>query len=136
MSEQELNVDSFILLVEDNMYFREVLHELLTLGGYQVISVANGTDALHFLGRHATKPALIVSDYYMRGMDGCEFLGNIRRDPRWHEIPFVFLSAMQMIEQHCAKEQIKADGYLAKPFTMRELLSLVEQMTHRADNGS
>lgn len=111
-----------ILVVEDDDDIRDSLKELLEEEGYQVDTAANGEQALNRLRGEA--PQLILLDLMMPVMDGWEFAERIRGRPDWAQIPVIVLSADRNIGDKARK--LGAVGYLAKPFELSELLSLVQ----------
>ncbi len=116
-----------ILAVEDEENLLLGLQELLEIASEKyaltVLTAANGQEGLEVLSRH--KPDLIISDIMMPVMDGFGFLDNVRRNPEWVHIPFIFLTAKgerQDIHRGLSKG---VEIYLTKPYDSDELLRLV-----------
>ncbi|MEN9869173.1 MAG: hypothetical protein RLZZ171_156, partial [Cyanobacteriota bacterium] len=80
-----------ILIVDDDLTLRKILHNSLEQRGYQVVSVGSGKDALALFSQDV--PDIIVSDVSMPEMDGFEFCRQLRSQPSGKLIPFIFLSA-------------------------------------------
>lgn len=79
-----------IMIVDDEVAVLNLLREVLQSHGYDVISATNGRDALERL-KHVTVN-LLISDIYMPMMDGIRLHEEIRKDPRWQSLPFLFIS--------------------------------------------
>lgn len=112
-----------ILVVEDEAHIRDEVMDWLTFEGYEVIGAENGREALNILGQ--SEPDLIISDIRMPEMDGYELLLEIRSDPHWLHIPFIFLTASAERDSVRRGMDTGADDYLTKPFTHAEVLHAV-----------
>jgi two-component system sensor histidine kinase/response regulator len=119
-----------ILVVEDNDIMLDGIRDILEMADYQVIVALDGQEALDLLNRHS--PDLIVSDIMMPRMDGYQFFSAVRANPKWLNIPFIFLTAKdQRVDVRLGK-QLGADDYLTKPFEPEDLLVAVEAKLERA----
>jgi len=110
-----------ILIVEDEYGAAEVLQLLLEAHGYRVTSASNGKAALDTLG--GERPSVILSDFMMPFMNGAELGMAIRQNPALAEIPFLFISGTN--EEVVQKSFGDYDGFLAKPYDVDTLLSIV-----------
>ena len=110
-----------ILLVDDDSGIRESVVECLVSEGYAVDAVANGADALAWLGREP-RPDLVVLDLVMPVMNGAELLGRIRADARIADLPVVLMTAAM---PSSALPMPEADAVLSKPFELDALLETV-----------
>ncbi len=81
-----------VLLVDDRLFFRDMLAPLLTAAGYHVTTAASGRDALFLLSKGATFHA-IVTDTDMPEMDGYTLAREVRRDGRNDSLPIIALAA-------------------------------------------
>jgi CheY-like chemotaxis protein len=114
-----------ILVVEDDPSIADVLEMALTDEGFEVVHVADGAAALAEAMR--TPPTLILLDMRMPVMDGPQFAAAYRQSPPPHA-PIVVLTASR--DAVSAAEEVEADGVLAKPFDLDDLLALIdEQLT-------
>jgi CheY-like chemotaxis protein len=85
---------------------------------------SNGQEALELLEKN--KPHAILLDLMMPVMDGWQFVAEL--DARgWRHSPLLILSADRAVQGHAVK--LRADGHLAKPFDLEELLGKVQQLT-------
>ena len=85
-----------VLLIEDDPDTRELTRRLLEGHGMTVSEAENGQVALQRL--EETTPCLVILDLMMPVMDGFEFVSELRRDPRWEELPVVVVTARQLDE--------------------------------------
>ena len=111
-----------VLVVDDDPDLRVMLCAILEAEGYTVDSAADGLEALAQL--QARQPHVIVADLQMPRMTGQELLGQLRQLPV--HIPVVFMTAGLRAELEA--EQHGADGFLAKPFELDDLLQLVARL--------
>ncbi|HEX5460089.1 MAG TPA: response regulator [Steroidobacteraceae bacterium] len=123
-----------ILFVEDEPMLREHLAEALS-EEYCVDTAGTGKEALTVVLR--AKPDLVVTDIVMPEMDGVELLKTLRSVPSTQAIPVLLLSGRAPEEQRVEGFRSGADGYLAKPYSERELRALIGSMIqsahHRAE---
>ncbi|OHD17711.1 MAG: hypothetical protein A2Y34_00100 [Spirochaetes bacterium GWC1_27_15] len=117
---------SNILIVEDNI---DLLVYLKTNfeKEYNVFIAKNGKEALEKL-KTIDKPDLIISDVTMDEMTGIEFLEEISKSDRFKDIPFIFLSALDSIDEKIKGFSNGAVDYILKPFSIKELLAKVSSI--------
>ncbi|CAA7616177.1 Chemotaxis protein histidine kinase and related kinase [Candidatus Terasakiella magnetica] len=102
-----------ILLVDDSPFFRNLLTPLLSVAGYEVISVESADRALA-LREQGNEFDVIVSDIEMPGMSGFEFASAVRSDARWGLIPMVALSSHATEKDFERGRQVGFNDYIAK----------------------
>jgi CheY-like chemotaxis protein len=110
-----------VLVVDDDASIRESVEFALSIEGYDVCAVADGSAALAIL--QEWQPSVILLDMKMPGTDGWAFAAAYRARPRPHP-PVIVLSAAANAGEWAA--QIGADAFLGKPFTLNALLTPVE----------
>jgi signal transduction histidine kinase len=120
-----------ILFVEDEVTLREHLAEQLS-DEYVVDTAGNGNEALLAVMR--AKPALVVSDIVMPDMDGVELLKTLRASPGTRGIPVLLISGRAADAYRIEGFEQGADGFLAKPYTERELRALIGAMLRSAQS--
>ncbi len=121
-----------LLLVEDDVNILNGLRDILKLDHYDVLLAENGVEALKILRQQGDQlPDLIVSDIMMPMMDGLEFLKNVRREPEWVKIPFIFITAKGERSDIQQGKLLGVDDYLVKPFDADELLIAVSSKLKR-----
>jgi len=118
-----------ILFVEDEVTVRDHLAQKLS-DEYVVDTADNGNEALLAVIR--AKPALVVSDIVMPDMDGVELLKTLRDSPGTRAIPVLLISGRAADEYRIEGFDKGADGFLAKPYTERELRALIGSMLRAA----
>ena len=115
-----------ILVVEDEIALQETLAYNLKKQGYEVFTTANGNEALD-LAREI-EPDLIVLDIMLPGIDGFEVCRILRKEMI---MPVIMLTARDDEIDRVVGLEVGADDYLAKPFSMRELLARVKAQLRR-----
>jgi two-component system, chemotaxis family, chemotaxis protein CheY len=117
-----------ILVVDDDPSIRTIVSEILAGEGYPVETAADGAEALRVL--QDLQPALVLLDMRMPVLDGWGFARAVRE--RGIALPILVMTAAQNARRWA--EEIGADGYLAKPFDLTDLLDAVERL-HPHTNG-
>jgi len=115
--------DEPILVVDDDPSIRQTVSDLLDLEGYRVITAANGVEALALLDRTAAR--LVLLDMRMPIMDGWGFAHAVAE--RGIKVPILVMTAAD--NARAWAEEINADGYVAKPFNLNELVAAVQHLT-------
>ncbi|HEX4948830.1 MAG TPA: ATP-binding protein [Blastocatellia bacterium] len=113
-----------ILLADDNADMRDYVRRLLGEKGYEVITVADGEEALETARLQTVD--LVLTDVMMPKLDGFGLLKALRGDERTAALPVILLSARAGEESRVEGLKAGADDYLIKPFSARELLARVE----------
>jgi PAS domain S-box-containing protein len=112
-----------IVVADDNADLRAYILRLLSDGGYEVLTVADGEAALaEIRGR---RPDLLISDVMMPRLDGYALLREVRGDTALRDLPVIMLSARAGEEATVEGLEAGSDDYLTKPFSARELLARV-----------
>ena len=118
---------SKILVVDDEPEMLALLNDWLEEDGHDVTTASNGWDALEiFIDR---KPALMITDLRMPGMDGFQLIRRIREISNTHVIA---LTSMGSEEHTVMGFDLGADEYLVKPVSKRVFLARVRSMLRRA----
>lgn len=112
----------YILLVDDNDDFRESLALLFEMNGYDVVTAANGKQALRRL-RSPCRPAVVITDLMMPELDGWRLRQTMLDDPALASVPVIVLSASAVDE---AKGSPPVVDNLRKPVDFNRLRSIVE----------
>ncbi len=114
-----------VLVVDDQPLLRDVQVLLLRDAGYVAIALAGAREALACLAD--LRPDLIVLDLSMPGMDGYEFLRELRADEIWGDLPVIVATGLTPEEMQPLDEPV-----LAKPFSDVALLSSVRRLIGEA----
>ena len=115
-----------VLIVEDDHRSRKLLQDMLSAHGFDANVAVSAEDGIR-LAREL-RPALVLMDLRLPGMDGFEAMESLRQDPVTREIPVVAVTASAMPQD---RDRIMASGfcaYVPKPVRIRELLSLVRRL--------
>lgn len=115
-----------ILIVEDEIKSADYLKKGLSDSGYQVEISHDGLDGL-FIAQSGEFDLLIL-DVMLPGLDGWSF---IRRFRERSQIPVLFLTARDSVEDRVKGLELGADDYLIKPFSYAELLARVRTLLRR-----
>ena len=115
-----------ILVVDDDTEILEMLQRGFQFEGYDVMTAANGQDALTIFREKA--PDLVVLDVMMPGMDGLEVAREIRT---MRDTPVLMLTAKDQVADRIAGLDSGADDYIVKPFAFDELLARVRANLRR-----
>lgn len=109
-----------ILIAEDDPSFRRLLADKLTMWDYEVVSVANGKDALLIL-QSADAPRLAILDWRMPEMSGIDVCRSVRETVREPYTYILLLTSQQQDEDLVTGMEAGADDYITKPFKHNEL---------------
>jgi two-component system cell cycle response regulator len=112
-----------VLVIEDHPDQRDLLAIVLKREGYQVITAANGLEALEKLENENVQIAL--SDIMMPKMDGFELIKRIRANPALKSIYLILITARIQEGDRVRGLDLGADDYITKPFSFSELLARV-----------
>lgn len=116
-----------VLVAEDDRFTRDGLTELLEGEGYQVVSASDGDEAIRVFRRE--KPDFICLDIMMPGQSGFEACRTIRAASS--DIPIIFISAKAEEFDRLVGFEVGADDFIAKPFSVREVLARVRAVARR-----
>ncbi|MGB2840913.1 MAG: response regulator [Halobacteriota archaeon] len=121
-----------VLIVEDAAYMREMLAEMLEQEkeSYEVVGFAvNGKEAVEKYKE--LKPDLVTMDLAMEVMDGIQAIREIKKyDPN---ALIIAITALGTPEQEKAALDAGADGYLWKPFSIKNLFEALEKLLRKSE---
>ena len=118
-----------IMVVDDDEIVARTIERTLRAGGFQVVVVHSGVEALRAARRNP--PDLMVLDVLMPGLDGYEVCRQVRQDPLLRDLPVLFLTAKGKEEDRITGLQAGADDYIGKPFNLDELYLRVRAILRR-----
>jgi adenylate cyclase len=113
-----------VLVADDHADNRRLLHDLLSMREYSVVTASDGEEALTAAQDHA--PDLIILDVDMPRMDGFEVMKHLKANPLLTHIPILMLTARVQVKDRVEGLQLGAEDYITKPFNARELLARVD----------
>src|SRR5678815_1198880 len=117
--------DCRVLLVDDAKANLDILVEGLK-SDHKLSLALNGEMALQAAAR--TSPDLVLLDIVMPGMDGYEVCRRLRQTPETAEVPIMFLSSLEDVQNKTRGFEAGANDYLTKPFEMLEVKARVRSL--------
>jgi CheY-like chemotaxis protein/signal transduction histidine kinase/HAMP domain-containing protein len=124
--------DKTILLVDDDMRNLFALSKILTEKGLNVLKAEDGRKALKLLESHA-EIALVLLDIMMPVMDGYQTAREIRKQPRFYDLPVIALTAKALKEDRHKCIAAGANDYLSKPVDVERLFSTLRVWLYRRE---
>jgi len=116
-----------IMVVDDSATMLMSLKNGLEIGGFSVITAADGVLALEKL-QTGPKPDLIITDINMPNMGGIEFIGNARKLPGFRFIPILALTTESQQAKRDEAKKLGATGWLVKPVGGTDLIKIIKQV--------
>ena len=116
-----------LLLVEDEPDLRLIVSEVLTDEGYEVLTASTGLEGLNIV--KSEKPDIVVADVMMPVMDGFTMAKEIRKFNS--NVPILFLTAKNTIDDIEEGFETGANDYLKKPFEFRELIVRIRALLRK-----
>ena len=114
-----------ILVVEDQADNRQILHDLLTSVGYEIIHAENGEEAL--AAATTQRPDLILMDIQLPLLDGYEVTRRIKADPALRNIPVIAVTSYALSDDEGKARAAGCDAYVSKPYSTRALLAKIRE---------
>jgi DNA-binding response OmpR family regulator len=118
-----------VLIAEDEPHIVESLSFVLEHAGYAVRAALDGEAALRAL--RASAPDLLILDLMLPRMNGFEVLKSARADPALKRIPVIVLTARGQAQDRRMVDEIGAEGFMTKPFSNREVVERVRELSAR-----
>ncbi|MCC6348409.1 MAG: response regulator [Candidatus Eisenbacteria bacterium] len=109
------------LVVDDSRAMRSIIGKYLRELGFEVFDAASGLQALVDI-RKIDGLSLVLVDWNMPEMDGCEFLQKVRNEPQFQDVPIMMVTTESEMEQVAVALEAGANEYLMKPFDKQGLL--------------
>ena len=114
-----------ILYVEDNEYNRKIVRQLFSRTSYRLIEAVDGEDGVAVAQKEL--PSLILMDVQLPKMSGLEATRVLKADARTGNIPIIVITSFALSGDREKAADAGATDYIAKPYSPRELLTLVRQ---------
>jgi len=115
--------NELILIVEDNEKNRKLVRDILQFKGYNLLESETAEEGIR-LAREK-KPALILMDFHLPGMNGIEAFKVLRADPQTGSIPIIAVTASAMTEDRQKIMAAGFDGLQTKPINVKDFLDTV-----------
>ncbi|WP_030677144.1 response regulator transcription factor [Streptomyces sp. NRRL B-1347] len=121
-----------VLVVDDEVSLTELLSMALRYEGWEIRSASDGLGAVR--AARAFRPDVVVLDMMLADMDGLSVLGRVRRE--LPEVPVLFLTAKDAVEDRIAGLTAGGDDYVTKPFGLEEVVARLRGLIRRAGAGA
>jgi len=122
-----------ILVVDDTELNLNLIKEVLTDAGFDIVTANDGNKALQMVKEE--KPDLVILDVVMPGLDGFQVCKILREDESNNLMPILMLTAQENEEAKLQGLELGADDYIVKPFNHRELISRVNNTLKRIERN-
>ena len=114
-----------ILVIEDTEDNRQILGDLLSNAGYELIEAVDGLEGVATAERE--QPDLILMDIQLPGIDGYEATRRIRKIPALAKVPIIAVTSYALSGDEAKTREAGCDGYVAKPYSPRQLLAKIRE---------
>lgn len=115
-----------ILVVDDEAELTEIVRDFLEGSGY-IVQTENTSDKAIATAK-SFRPDLILLDIMMPGKDGYEICKEIKKDLALQNVPVIFLTGKEALEDKQRSYQVGGDLYIKKPFSCESLLGIVKMV--------
>jgi two-component system OmpR family response regulator len=116
-----------LLVVDDEATILQLLSGSLRFAGYDVVTAANGAEAVHAAA--TSRPDLVLLDVMMPDGDGFEVVQRLRASGR--DVPVIFLTARDELPARITGLALGGDDYITKPFSLDEVLIRISAVLRR-----
>jgi two-component system, cell cycle response regulator DivK len=114
-----------ILVIEDQEDNRQIVRDLVTASGYELIEATTGEEGLEVAARE--RPDLILMDIQLPGIDGYEVTRRIKADPKLRKIPIIAVTSYALSGDDKKAFAAGCDSYVTKPYSPRLLLAKIRE---------
>jgi two-component system, cell cycle response regulator DivK len=114
-----------ILVVEDTEDNRKIVRDLLTSVGYELIEAIDGGEGVAMA--QSERPDLILMDIQLPVIDGYEATRRIRAVPELAAVPIIAVTSYALSGDEAKTREAGCTGYVAKPFSPRQLLAKIRE---------
>jgi two-component system cell cycle response regulator DivK len=118
-----------ILVVEDNEKNRKLVRDVLVHQGYRLLEAESGEEGVRLAREH--RPALILMDIQLGGINGIEALQQLRAASETRDIPVIAVTASAMTADRAKIMAAGFDAYQSKPISVRPFLAAVREALDR-----
>jgi two-component system cell cycle response regulator DivK len=112
-------------VVEDTEDNRQIMRDLLSSAGYDLVEAQDGAEGVAMA--KSSRPDLILMDIQLPVLDGYEATRRIKADPALTHIPVIAVTSYALSGDEAKTRAAGCDGYVAKPFSPRQLLQKVRE---------
>ncbi|HJL18376.1 MAG TPA: response regulator [Sandaracinaceae bacterium LLY-WYZ-13_1] len=122
-----------VLVVEDDPISAKMIRDFLSAHGHPTVVATTGPEGVSSFVRE--EPDLMIVDVALPKKNGFEVCFEVKRTERGQRTPLLLMSAVYRDSDHAARyaqDDLRAQGYLVKPFDLRDLLARVEELVPAA----
>jgi CheY-like chemotaxis protein len=113
-----------VLIADDDSLARDLLFHAIHKVGWRAMEAKNGREVIALL--YAAKPTVILLDLMMPEMDGFEVIEEMQKDPKWKNIPVIFITAKELThEEQTLLAKHSKSLFLKKSYSARNLVKEV-----------
>jgi len=116
------------MIVDDEEDIRISVGQIFEISGYEVTKAEDGNDCINKLEQET--PDIVILDIMMPGMSGWDVAARIKENPKWNNIPIVFLTA-KGDEMSIGMGGLASEEYIVKPFDIIKLKERVEEILNK-----
>ena len=121
-----------VLVVDDESLIRQIISIILKSAGYKVIEAVSGNDALSKMADRNF--GLVITDLRMPGMDGIEFIKQLRSESAYRSVPVIMLTSEFSDFKKSEAEIAGVSEWIVKPFIRQQLLQAVRKFMGNRDS--
>ena len=118
-----------VLIAEDFRDWREAVAEYLGFYGFQTVEAENGLEAIKKAAE--LRPAIVLMDLALPGLDGWEATMKLKRDPATLHIPIIVITAHGLPDDERRAREAGCDAFLTKPVHPQELLREIHRLLEK-----
>ena len=121
-----------ILVVDDDPATRELLSQMLDIGGFKTVTASDGIDGLEMFNKHG--PSIVITDVAMPNMNGNELCALIRQVS---EVPIIMLAGKADLKDEDAEQRLvnlRIEAVMSKPIHMKEFLDHIFEIIERDES--
>jgi len=124
-----------VMVVEDEDLLRQAITKKLQINNIEVVSCASGQQALHYLEELTELPDAIWLDYYLKDMDGLNFMNKLKAKPQWTEIPVIVVSNSASPEKLHSMLALGVKEYVLKAeYKLDEIILIIKKFIKPKEN--
>jgi len=112
-----------VLIVDDSLSVRNSLSQLMSDGGYRVVTARDGLEAIEVL--EAESPDIVLTDLEMPRMNGLDLVSYIRNSSQLTTVPIIMITSRTMAKHQQQAELAGVNQYITKPFTEDDVLASI-----------
>ena len=113
-----------VLIVDDSLSVRSSLSQLVSDGGYSVVTAKDGLEAVNML--EVENPDMVLTDLEMPRMNGLDLASYIRHSNQWSQLPIVMITSRTMAKHREQASKVGISQYITKPFSEDDILASID----------